>query len=92
MTITSTTVQQTANEELGTPAKDLYYLIIKNNQNKKLIINVGKKTHEQVQELLKTEQEVPRETQPTTETLTIPDKLTEAENKKQAELKQPKNK
>jgi uncharacterized protein YpmB len=85
MTITSTTVQQTASEELGTPTKDLYYLIIKNSKNQKLIINVGKKTHEQVQALLKEDEtEVPRET--------LQDKLTEEENKKQAELKQPKNK
>lgn len=55
MTIETTTVEQTANETLGTPAKKLYYLIIKNTKGNKLIVNVGQKTHDQVQTLTKEE-------------------------------------
>jgi len=55
MKIATTTVIQTANETLGTNEKKLYYLIIANDQNEKVVINVGEKTHEKVKELLKNE-------------------------------------
>lgn len=58
MKITTTSVSQTANEVLGTAAKELYYLIIENNKGKKLVVNVGKKTHDSVLELTKEEQPV----------------------------------
>lgn len=46
-----TTVTQTANAELGTAAKSLYYLIIITDKGKE-VINVGQKTHDKVGELL----------------------------------------
>lgn len=55
MKISTTSVQQTANEVLGTPEKKLYYLIVENSKGKKLVINVGQKTHDSVQELTKDE-------------------------------------
>lgn len=55
MKITTTSVQQTANEVLGFTAKNLYYLVIENTKGEKLVVNVGQKTHDKVQELLKTE-------------------------------------
>lgn len=55
MTIETTTVEQGANEILGTSTKKLYYLIIKNKKGEKLIINVGQKTHDGVQNLIKTD-------------------------------------
>lgn len=48
--VTTTTVTQTANQLLGTKEKTLYYLIIETPKGK-LVINVGNKTHEQVQVL-----------------------------------------
>lgn len=54
--VQTTSVQQTANELLGTAAKELYFLVIE-TPNGKMTINVGKKTHDQVKELT-----VPRET------------------------------
>lgn len=51
MKIQTTSVQQSANEILGTKEKSLYYLIIENSKGKKLTINVGQKTHDQVKEL-----------------------------------------
>lgn len=51
--IKTTTVTQTANKELGTAEKTLYYLIIE-NANGKEIINVGEKTHNKIKELTKT--------------------------------------
>lgn len=55
MTIAVTTVQQTANEVLGVEAKNLYYLIITNKDGNKLVVNVGKKTHDNVQALVDAE-------------------------------------
>lgn len=60
MKVTTTTVAQTANELLGTEAKNLYYLILENNKGTKKIINVGKKTHEEVQKLNEEETEKPK--------------------------------
>lgn len=48
--VTTTSVQQTANELLGTPAKSLFYLMIETGKGK-LVINVGQKTHDQVKAL-----------------------------------------
>lgn len=56
MTITTTNVTQTANAVLGTGEKTLYYLIVENSNGKKLVINVGLKTHDSVLELVKDEQ------------------------------------
>lgn len=58
MTITTTSVQQTANEVLGTKEKSLYYLIVHNKKGNKLVINVGQKTHDEVQKLVKEEEEL----------------------------------
>lgn len=52
MKIQTTTVTQTANEVLGVEIKNLYYLIIENNEGKRMIVNVGKKTHDSVQALV----------------------------------------
>lgn len=57
MKIATTTVTQTANEVLGVEAKNLYYLVIENTEGKRMIINVGKKTHDNVNALLQDEQE-----------------------------------
>lgn len=51
MKITTTSVTQTGNEILGTAERNLYYLIVENDKGSKLVINVGKKTHDQVQKL-----------------------------------------
>lgn len=51
MKIQTTSVEQTANELLGTKAKKLYYLLIENSLGKKITINVGEKTHDQVKKL-----------------------------------------
>lgn len=51
MKVTTTSVEQTANEILGTPAKTLWYLIIENNKGVKLVVNVGEKTHNKVSEM-----------------------------------------
>lgn len=51
MKIASTTVTQTANELLGTKEKTLYYLIVENNY-RKMIINVGEKTHNDVMKMV----------------------------------------
>lgn len=56
MKIETTTVTQTANEVLGVEAKNLYYLVITNDQDKRMIVNVGKKTHDSVQALVLDEQ------------------------------------
>lgn len=55
MKINTTTVTQTANKLLGTEQKDLYYLVVENSKGEKTVINVGKKTHDKVQDLLKNE-------------------------------------
>lgn len=57
MKIATTTVTQSANEVLGVELKNLYYLIIENNEGKKMIVNVGKKTHDNVNALVKAELE-----------------------------------
>lgn len=51
MKISVTSVDQTANEILGTPAKTLWYLILENNKGVKLVINVGEKTFNKVAEM-----------------------------------------
>lgn len=51
--ITTTKVTQTANELLGTKEKTLYYLILEVEGKERLVINVGEKTHDGVQELTK---------------------------------------
>jgi hypothetical protein len=55
MKVTTATVQQTANEVLGAAAKTLYYLVIENDKKEKHIINIGEKTHNKIQELIKQE-------------------------------------
>lgn len=55
MKIAVTTVTQTANEILGVEAKNLYYLIVSNNNGNKLVINIGKKTHDNVTALVENE-------------------------------------
>lgn len=57
MDITTTSVKQEANKLLNTPEKTLYYLIIRNKNNTQMIINVGQKTHDQVQALLAEEKQ-----------------------------------
>lgn len=57
MKIATTTVTQTANEVLGTKEKKLYYLIVENTTGRKLVINVGEKTHDEVMEIAKEEEE-----------------------------------
>lgn len=47
MKIATTSVTQSANETLGTKEKKLYYLIVDNGA-KKMVINVGEKTHNEV--------------------------------------------
>lgn len=54
--VQTTFVTQTANEILGTEAKTLYFLVLETPVGK-IQINVGKKTHDEVQRLT-----VPRET------------------------------
>lgn len=55
MKVKTTSVKQTANADLGTGEKTMYYLIVENNIGKKLVINVGKKTHDEIQLLNETE-------------------------------------
>lgn len=50
--VTTTSVEQTANEVLGTATKKLYYLIVETAKGK-TVINVGQKTHDTVMELTK---------------------------------------
>lgn len=57
MDIQTTKTEQSANEVLGTPAKSLYYLIIKNKKGTKLVVNVGQKTHDEVQKLRSEEEQ-----------------------------------
>lgn len=52
--VTTTSVTQAANDVLGKEEQKLYYLVIKNEKEDTLVINVGKKTHDRVQELTKT--------------------------------------
>ena len=70
MKIQTTTVSQTANEILGVEAKNLYYLILETSKAEKLVINVGKKTHDNVEKMLLSEQTPVVET-PKTETKVI---------------------
>lgn len=49
--VNTTVTKQEANEMLGFAAKELYYLIIGEGENK-LVINVGLKTHEAVKKLV----------------------------------------
>lgn len=58
MTIETTSVTQTANAVLGTPEKKLFYLIIKNSKGNQMIVNVGEKTHNQVNQLVEEEKGV----------------------------------
>lgn len=51
--VESTYTTQSANETLGTKEKKQYYLIIENAKKKKLTINIGEKTHNAVQALIK---------------------------------------
>ena len=46
-----TSVKQTANTELGTPEKTMWYLIIITDAGKK-VINIGEKKHDEIKELL----------------------------------------
>lgn len=55
MKIETTSVTQTANKLLGTEEKSLYYLLITNSKGNKMTVNVGKKTHDQVQQLVNEE-------------------------------------
>lgn len=55
MKIATTTVTQSANEILGVEAKNLHYLILETNDGQKYIINVGKKTHDNVQKMIDSE-------------------------------------
>jgi len=55
MKVATTTVTQSANEILGVEAKNLHYLILETNTGEKYIINVGKKTHDNVQKMLDSE-------------------------------------
>lgn len=48
--VQTTSIKQTSNELLGTPEKELYFLVIETPKGK-LTINVGKKTHDQIKEL-----------------------------------------
>lgn len=59
MKIATTLVQQSANELLGKKATNLYYLIVENSKGEKLVINVGEKTHNSVNDLLKNDKPTP---------------------------------
>lgn len=50
-TVTVTKVTQTANKELGTKEKEIYYLIIENEKKEKEIINIGQKTYDKITKL-----------------------------------------
>lgn len=50
--VTVTSVTQSANEVLGKKESKLYYLILETAKGK-MTINVGQKTHDQVEELTK---------------------------------------
>lgn len=49
--IQTTTITQFANEILGTPEKQLYYLIIKTQKGKR-VVNIGQKTHDEIYKLI----------------------------------------
>lgn len=51
--VSTTFVEQTANELLGTPSKKLFYLVIETPKGKTML-NVGEKTHNSVKELTNT--------------------------------------
>lgn len=57
--VQTTSVKQTANEVLGTPEKELYFMVIETPIGK-MQINVGKKTHDEIKKLT-----IPRETNTT---------------------------
>lgn len=65
--VQTTSVQQTANELLGTPVKELYFLVLETPAGK-MTINVGKKTHDEVKKLTlpREEKTVVNVLQPTT--------------------------
>lgn len=50
--LTTTTTTQPANKELDKKETVLYYLIVETKEGK-TIINIGKKTHDKVKELIK---------------------------------------
>lgn len=52
MKVNVTTVTQTANKLLGTEEKTMYFLILEEG-TEKLVINIGKKTHDRVLDLTK---------------------------------------
>lgn len=56
MKVQTTSVTQSGNEVLGVKEKKLYYLIVENRKMNKLIINVGQKTHDEVQKLVQEEE------------------------------------
>lgn len=56
MKVNVTTVTQTANKLLGTEEKTMYFLILEEG-TEKLVINIGKKTHDRVLDLTKTKAE-----------------------------------
>lgn len=56
MKVQTTSVTQSGNEVLGVKEKKLYYLIVENKKMNKLVINVGQKTHDEVQKLVQEEE------------------------------------
>lgn len=63
MKIQTTVVTQTANEILGIDSKQLYYLIIKTDDElNKIVVNVGEKTHNNVLSLINMEEKTPQKT------------------------------
>lgn len=57
MDIITTSLKQEGSKLLNTPEKTLYYLIIRNKQNTQMVVNVGQKTHDQVQALIAEEKQ-----------------------------------
>lgn len=53
MKVQVTSVRQASNKLLDTPDKELYYLIVTNAKNEKTIINIGKKSHDNIDALIK---------------------------------------
>lgn len=94
MKIQTTTTVQTGSEILGTKDRNLYYLVIENANGKKMIINVGEKTHKQVQELVNDEHKLADEKKEelANRELTAGEKLTLIENQRQLEQQTNNNK
>ena len=59
MKVQVTEVKVPGNDILGTKETSMYYAIVENNIGKKMKINIGKKTHDEIQMLIETENKEP---------------------------------